>query len=112
MPKPLLELTGQRARLLTAAVLLCGGFAVASIAPLLIGRGYDIAGFAMLAAGAIAMVAAVILAQRATTCPKCKLRWLQYALGKRAVGNWLQWLLTLQRCPGCGYSAHRDRNIR
>lgn len=109
MQTPLLEQTGQRAKLLAAAILLCGGFTVASIAPLLISRGWDVAGIALLAGGALAMLVAVVLAQRATTCPQCKIRWLQYAIGKQAVSGWLRWLLTLKRCPGCGYPAHRKR---
>lgn len=104
MPKPLLENTGQRAQLIFAGVLLFAGFGIASLTPVWMSRGYDAAGAIAFGAGALFMAGAASQASRATTCPKCKLRWLQYALRHRPANQWLRWLLTLERCPRCSYS--------
>lgn len=35
-------------------------------------------------------------------CRHCGLRLVMYAMSKRGIGEWLHWLLTVQRCPRCG----------
>lgn len=34
-------------------------------------------------------------------CPSCGLRLVAYAITKQPVGQWLQWLVTTERCPRC-----------
>lgn len=104
VPQPLLNKIGQKLRLIVAGTLLALGFALASIAPLFLDRGKEILGLTLLVAGCIAMFAAIPVAVRATICPKCRLRWLGYSMSHLRANEWLPWLLTMQRCPKCGYA--------
>ena len=104
VPQPLLNKLGQKIRLIIAGVLLVAGFVISSIAPLFFERGKDVLGLTLLGAGCIAMFAAIPLAVRATSCPKCRLRWMGYSMAHLRPNEWLPWLLTMHRCPKCGYT--------
>ena len=41
-------------------------------------------------------------------CWHCGLRLLMHAMSNQSIGQWLQWLLTVKRCPRCGadYAGH------
>jgi len=34
-------------------------------------------------------------------CPKCRLGLVWYAMSKKDVGAWLEWLLNIKKCPRC-----------
>ena len=38
----------------------------------------------------------------AVRCGHCGLRLVLYAMSNQSIGQWLQWLLTVKRCPRCG----------
>ncbi len=40
-------------------------------------------------------------------CPNCGDRWLWRATSTRHEFSWLKWLLRLEACPNCGFSAAR-----
>jgi endogenous inhibitor of DNA gyrase (YacG/DUF329 family) len=43
-------------------------------------------------------------------CPHCGLRLVMHAMSHQSVGQWLQWLLTVKKCPRCGLSVpHGDQ---
>ena len=76
VPQPLLNKIGTKLRLAVAGGLLALGFALASVASLFFARGKDVLGLIALGVGCVAMFAAIPIAVRATSCPKCGLRWL------------------------------------
>ena len=90
-------------RLVFAGLLMLFGFTLASIAPLFFARLKDDLGWLFLGLGAAAMFAHIPVAVRATTCPQCGVRWLGFAMSHLRVNEWLQWLVSMQRCPKCGY---------
>ncbi len=44
-------------------------------------------------------------------CPQCGSRWVWSALRTQPLDNWLPWIMTLERCPKCGYS-HAEEHGR
>src|SRR5262245_19903887 len=100
----LLESPSRRRQFFSAGLYLFGGFAVVSLAPLVIERGDDVIGWLMFGVGGVAMVTAARFANRATTCPQCRLSWLQYAIARRLYSQWLRFLFALERCPRCGHT--------
>ena len=38
----------------------------------------------------------------AVRCRYCGLHLVMYAMSNQSIGQWLQWLLTVKRCPKCG----------
>jgi len=49
-------------------------------------------------------IAVLVWAARASRCPNCRENLLFYAMGNKGIGDWLPWLLSLRKCPKCGYS--------
>lgn len=45
----------------------------------------------------------------AIRCPHCGLRLVMYAMSRRGVGEWLQWLLTVKTCPRCGVPGNEKK---
>ena len=38
----------------------------------------------------------------AVRCRQCGLRLVVYAMSRQSIGQWLNWLLSVKRCPKCG----------
>jgi len=47
----------------------------------------------------IAFVAALLMIR----CAHCDLRLVLYAMTHHSAGQWLEWLLTVKKCPKCGH---------
>jgi len=55
--------------------------------------------------GAAMVLGAGYMARR-VRCPRCNMRWMWHALASMPAGtNYAHWILTLERCPGCGLTA-------
>ena len=106
--RPLLAATGQATLLKVCGLLAVVGIAAVTAAGTLFNASHPLAGTTLLAIGAAVLLAALFTALRRIACPQCKTQWLQYALGKKDAGGWLQWLLTFTQCPKCGLSAKAD----
>lgn len=42
-------------------------------------------------------------------CPKCRLRWVRWAISHQPHNDWLQWLYRFTDCPECGFTL-KDSN--
>jgi hypothetical protein len=51
---------------------------------------------------------ALIGASLSIRCAHCGLRLVWYALSKKGIGAWLDWLLHVKECPKCGGSSVED----
>ena len=61
---------------------------------------------------AIAMEIAVgIFACTSIRCPDCGLRWVWYAVSKTDMNQWLTWLVSFERCPGCELTEEIKENV-
>lgn len=41
-------------------------------------------------------------------CPNCGHSLFWHAISKQSVGRWLHWLLDVNECPRCGYTAQES----
>jgi len=57
--------------------------------------------------GIIIGIISSLLGSIAISCPNCKSMWVWYAISKKHPGNWLPWLLNLNKCPKCNYAEKR-----
>jgi len=42
-----------------------------------------------------------IFACTSIRCPECRLKWVWYAVSKKAANQWVPWLLSFEKCPQC-----------
>ena len=102
---PLLSATDQARLLKTCGAIGATGLATVVLAAVLLNRGLPIIAIGLFVTGAIAILGGPFVALRQIACPRCKMPWLQHALGEKDVGGWLHWLLGFTRCPGCDLSS-------
>jgi hypothetical protein len=103
--RPLLSATGQKTLLKTCGAVFATGLAMVVVAPVLLYRDQQIVAIGLFIVGTIAMLSGAFVALRWIRCPRCKIPWLQHALGEKDIGGWLSWLLGFTRCPECGLSS-------
>lgn len=60
-------------------------------------------GVGMLLSGILLGVLGLGWAILAITCPQCKARLFWLALKNQPHANWMNWLLSLERCPECQF---------
>lgn len=54
--------------------------------------------------GALLLISATLfVAFISVRCPNCGLRLILHAMSQQQIGNWLNWLVTVQACPRCGH---------
>ena len=100
---------GQRWKLWLAGALLAV-VAVGFLVPDGVSRVLGIAGVAVeLGATALAFLS-LGWATFVVRCRHCGLPLVKYAMSNQSIGQWLQWLLTVKRCPRCG-ADHAGRII-
>lgn len=89
-----------------------GLFAVAGLGFLFtdgIARGFGIDPFAMRIGTLLLTFGTLVAAFLSVRCPHCGLLLVVHAMSHQSVGQWLQWLLTVKKCPRCGLSgSHGD----
>jgi len=101
----LLTATGTTVLLARCAAVVLVAVTAVVVAPVLMYRGDAVWPVGLFLGGTLVLLASVIYALRRTCCPRCKTRWLQYALGEKSVKGWLTWLITFRECPECGLCA-------
>ena len=72
--------------------------------PSAVGRILGITAVAVQLGALVAISAAMIWVIFAVRCANCGLRLVIYAMSHNDVDKWLQWLLTVKKCPVCGQS--------
>ena len=94
--KSIIVRSGQRSKALVSFALVMVGGAILNVAWVMTGQLGLIAHVGMLIGlGGLAYAALVI------RCPRCRLRWVPWAIKNKSVGAWLKELLTMEDCPGC-----------
>ena len=99
--------TGQAHRLAVCGLMFALGFVLATIAPVVYFHDMFALGLFAFTLGALLLLVPTWIALKTTRCPRCGLPWLQFALGERPMGNWIQWLITFTSCPGCSLTLER-----
>jgi len=56
--------------------------------------------FAAIALGLLGLLLGIV----GVKCPICGSKWLWLALRDQGIGQWLAWLMSLNKCPECGHS--------
>ena len=54
--------------------------------------------------GIVVVFGSLVFGCIAVRCPKCRAPWIWMAVKGQESGQWLQWLLSLSKCPRCGFS--------
>jgi hypothetical protein len=67
-----------------------------------IGRTLDVPGVSVQLGAMVLCLASLGWAAYAVRCRHCGLRLVMYAMSRQSIGQWLQWLLAVKRCPKCG----------
>jgi endogenous inhibitor of DNA gyrase (YacG/DUF329 family) len=76
-----------------------------------IARGFGVDPFAVRIGTLLLTFGTLAAAFLSVRCPHCGLRLVMHAMSHESVGQWLQWLLTVKKCPRCGLSVpHGDRS--
>jgi DNA-directed RNA polymerase subunit RPC12/RpoP len=44
-------------------------------------------------------------------CPRCSLKVIWHAVSKKDHREWFKWLMTIERCPECGYEGEARSSI-
>lgn len=102
----MLDASNQKRKLYAASVGLMCGIGFLGLAAVLFTIGHAGAAAAAFLAGGILLVGSSFYAARKIACPRCGLKWVQHALGHMPSDSWVRWLVTFERCPGCGASPH------
>jgi high-affinity Fe2+/Pb2+ permease len=100
---PLVKATGQLSGLAFSGAAMALGLAACVSSAGLLNYGYG-SGFILFAVGATLLLVSPIYAIRHVKCPRCKIRWVQYAMGQKNASGWLVWLISFTECPECGLS--------
>jgi DNA-directed RNA polymerase subunit RPC12/RpoP len=75
-----------------------------------IARGLNVDPFAVRMGTLLITFGTLAAAFLSVRCPNCGLRLVMHAMSHQSVGQWLQWLLTVKKCPRCGLSEpHGDQ---
>ena len=83
-------------------------FALGALFPDLLGRLFDVGTPFVVLVALCGFVALLVWLGSATRCSNCRLSLLSYAIGHASDGNWLNWLLTMTKCPKCGHTEGPD----
>ena len=67
-----------------------------------IGRAFDVPAVVVQLCASLLTFSTLAGAFFAVRCTHCGLRLVMYAMSHKGVGEWLQWLLTVKKCPKCG----------